>query len=107
MIVTQLIFRIQSITQSQWKRVQRLTRPSNAGAKIAAWFVIGGISAYGIGVVLPNMVAIVSGSYSAIIHGELIIGRRVVLIQDTSGSMNEPARQENLKNQIDRLKASG
>lgn len=105
--MAQLIFRIDRITRSRWKRLHRLTQPSNAGAKIAAWLVAGGISAYGIGVVLPNMAGIVSGSHSAVIHGELVIGRHVVLVRDTSGSMNEPTRQENLKNQIYSLKAAG
>jgi hypothetical protein len=105
--VAQVIFRIKGITRSRWERLHRLAHPSNTGVRIMAWLVVGGISVYGVGVVLPNIAAIVSGSPSAIISGGLFIGKHVVLVRDISGSMNEPMRQENLKHQIDRLKASG
>lgn len=105
--MARLVFRIDGVTRGRWRRLRRLSRPSNAGAAIAGWLAAGVVGLYGLGALVPNMVAVLSGSPSAVIRGELLIAKHVVLIRDISGSMNVPARQENLKNQTERLKASG
>lgn len=101
----ELRFQINGITRRQARRLRRLTQPPNAAVRICAWLVAGGISVYGIGTVLPNIAAIVSGSPSAVIHGKLFLGNHVLLIRDGSRSMR--GTEKNLQKQIDKLKASG
>ena len=105
--MAQLLFHIDGMTRSRLKRLRRSTRAPHTRFAAAGWIAAGAAGIYGLGMLLPNMVAVLSGSPSAVIRGQLLIAKHVVLIRDVSGSMNEPARQKNLASQIERLKASG
>lgn len=105
--VAQLIFRAVGVAHDRWERLRRISQPSNPGPMIGAWLVAVAVGAYGVGVLLSNIVGILSGSPAAVIEGRLLIGKHVVLIPDTSRSMTDPIRQQTLEYQIERLKASG
>ena len=87
--------------------MRRLSQPPNAGARISAWLVASGIGVYGIGLLLPNIVAILVGvgTPGAVIKGKIFIGNHVVVVRDKSGSMR--GTEADLNEQIDKLKVSG
>ena len=83
----------------------RLSHPSNAAARILALLVAGGVGVYGIGLLLPNIAAILVGTPGVTIKGEFFIGNHVVVVRDVNGSMQ--GTEADLNGQIDKLKSSG
>jgi hypothetical protein len=103
----ELSFRISGITRSGARKWRSVARPSPSAATTWAWLLAGIAAVYGVGLVLPRIAAIFSARPRAVIHGEVFSGKRVVLVRDVSGSMKEPAVEDNLKKQVENLKAAG
>jgi len=100
----QLLFPITGITQKQSKRMRRLSHQAQSGLTIIAWIIVGGLSIYGIGSVLPNMTAILTGKHIIFTNGQPFIGNHVIVVRDESGSMN--GKEPSLYALINKLRTS-